>query len=249
MRTAVTYRRVSTGRQAEEGESLEAQQAALLRYCRDNDLQLTSEHEDAGKSGRSRTGRPGLEAAMGAVCKSRGVLVVYSLSRLARSIKDAAAILDELRACGADLSIVDMKLDTANIYGELIFNLIAAMAQFESQLIGQRTKTGHAHLRSKHGANVIGQPPYGYSRAKGTRDIIKHPGEQAILAAIRRWRKPICPGEPPTPYSIIAQRLNEAGHVTRESKRFPHGGPWTEGSVYRILNGRKKKAPAGGTHD
>jgi site-specific DNA recombinase len=230
MRTAVTYRRVSTGRQADEGDSLEAQQMALVRFCKDNGLALAGEFEDAGKSGRSLRGRPALEAALRAVCESKGVLVVYSLSRLARSIKDAAAILDRLRNCGADLAIVDMKLDTSNIYGELIFNMVASLAQFESQLIGHRTKAAHKHLKKKHGVNVLGPPPYGYQRAKGSRVVEPEPDEQKTIRKARLLRKPPYKGAPPVSYKQVARQLNELGFRTRLE------GEWTEGSVWRILN-------------
>ena len=232
-RQAVTYRRVSTGRQAIDGESLEAQAIALERYCQGNALTLTHAFEDAGKSGRSRAKRPGLESALRAVGEAKGVLVVYSLSRLARSIRDASSILSELRAMKADLAIVDMKLDTSNIYGELVFNMMASLAQFESQLIGQRTQVAHSHLKKKHGHNPIGQPSYGYARGKGSRERVENAAEQAVIALARQLRQPttLCGG--PTSFDVIAEQLNALGHRTRK------GGLWHGYSVQRIL----RKAP------
>jgi DNA invertase Pin-like site-specific DNA recombinase len=254
---AFIYLRVSTPGQAKNGVSISRgddigfQEERCRALCAFKGWEVAGVFSDAGITGRRKGDkkRDGLAAGTDATCKAQGVLVVFAVARLGRSAGYIHNMADKLEDAGANIASACEPIDTSTAMGRAFFGVTAVFAQLESDQISDRTRAAHKFLRDAYKANVIGQPPYGYSRAKGTRDLIKHPGEQAILAAVRRWRKPICPGEPPTPYSIIAQRLNEAGHVTRESKRFPHGGPWTEGSVYRILNGRKKKAPAGGTHD
>jgi DNA invertase Pin-like site-specific DNA recombinase len=96
---------VSTAEQAAEGVSLEAQAARLAAWCGAHGYTLTSAdvHADAGYSGKRADNRPGLQAALDAVCGAGGVLVVYALSRLARSTRDALQIAERLERAGADL--------------------------------------------------------------------------------------------------------------------------------------------------
>ena len=96
MQTAIGYVRVSTAGQATEVVSLEAQRAKIEAWCLANDVQLAGLFVDAGISGKRADNRPELQTALNAVTKSKGVLVVYSLSRLARSTKDTITISEEL---------------------------------------------------------------------------------------------------------------------------------------------------------
>ena len=81
---AVGYLRVSTDQQALDGVSLDAQEAKVRDYCALHGLELVGQFTDAGLSGKRADNRAGLQSAIDAVCEIRRVLVVYSLSRLAR---------------------------------------------------------------------------------------------------------------------------------------------------------------------
>jgi len=102
MQTAIGYCRVSTQQQAEEGVSLEAQKAKIAAWCLANDATLGQVFVDAGISGKRADNRPELQSALNAVTASKGVLVVYNLSRLARSTKDTLLISERLDKAGAD---------------------------------------------------------------------------------------------------------------------------------------------------
>lgn len=226
-RPAFTYRRVSTLGQVDEGISLEAQALELASYCKSRPWPLVGEFEDAGRSARSMRRRPGLKAALDAVCEAKGVLVVYSLSRLARSIGDAVAILKRLQGAGADLAVVNMQVDTTTPGGKLIYHILMAIAEFESEQTGERVKGAHAHLRKKHGRNVISPVRYGWTREKGRAGEHKPqpvPAEQATLKLIRSWRS-----EPTRPYTWIAVQLN-ARQIPA-----PGGGQWNGRSVCRVV--------------
>ena len=84
----VGYCRVSTVDQATEGVSLAAQRARIEAWCTAHDHELVTVHEDRGLSGGRLDNRAGLLAALDDVCQRRGVLAVYSLSRMARSTRD-----------------------------------------------------------------------------------------------------------------------------------------------------------------
>ena len=91
MKQAVGYIRVSTERQADEGVSLEAQKGKIAAWCAANGYELVTVYVDAGISGKRKDTRPELQNALKAIKKDTA-LVVYSLSRLARSTKDAISI-------------------------------------------------------------------------------------------------------------------------------------------------------------
>ncbi|MBX3328352.1 MAG: recombinase family protein, partial [Nitrospira sp.] len=84
---AIGYARVSTEGQAVDGVSLEAQQARIRAWCEANGYTLIGLHVDAGLSGCRADNRPALQASITEACKHKAALIVYSLSRLARSTK------------------------------------------------------------------------------------------------------------------------------------------------------------------
>ena len=161
---AVGYVRVSTDGQAQEGVSLDAQREHLRAWCRVNGYTLTDIHEDAGLSGRRAANRPGLMSALAESTAVRGrALVVYSLSRIARSTKDMLEIADRLERSGADLVSLTERIDTTSAAGRMVFRMLAVLAEFERDLIAERTRSALALKRAR--GECVGQVPFGYQRA------------------------------------------------------------------------------------
>ena len=117
MGSASIYLRVSTAGQVAEGVSLEAQEARARKWAEANGYIVAGVHCDAGISGKRAGNRPGLQSALTEVCRNKGALVVYSLSRLARSTKDAITIAERLEKAGADLVSLSEKIDTTSAAG------------------------------------------------------------------------------------------------------------------------------------
>src|SRR5579863_7593107 len=92
-KTAIGYVRVSTSAQADEGVSLDTQRAKVKAYCDLHGLDLMRTHADEGMSGGRADNRPGLQAVLKSVCRHKGVLVVYSPSRFARSTRDCIDLI------------------------------------------------------------------------------------------------------------------------------------------------------------
>ncbi len=185
----VGYVRVSTELQATEGVSLDAQQGRIEAWCRANGGELAEGdlHVDAGISGKRADNRPGLQAALGAVAERPGAaLVVYSLSRLARSTKDTIAIAERLEKAGADLVSLSEKIDTTTAAGKMVFRMLAVLAEFERDLVSERTKGAVAHKRSK--GERIGQVPYGQSLDADGRTVRADPAALEVIASMRRWK-------------------------------------------------------------
>ena len=96
---AIGYVRVSTRAQASDGVSLDAQRLAIESECERRGLRLVATHADEGVSGR-KASRPGLAQAIADAKRLKASLVVYSLSRFARSAKDALALISDLDRAG-----------------------------------------------------------------------------------------------------------------------------------------------------
>ena len=98
---AAIYIRVSTQGQEEDGTSLDTQLERCRAYSLGHGYTVVAEHHDKDLSGARADNRPGLQNAITAACKRKAVLVVYSLSRLARCTRDAIDLAASLSAAGA----------------------------------------------------------------------------------------------------------------------------------------------------
>lgn len=185
---AIGYARVSTDSQVTDGVSLEAQQAKIRAWCEANGYTLVGLHVDAGFSGCRSDNRPGLQEALSAACKHKAALVVYSLSRLARSTKDAIAISERLARSGADLVSLSERIDTTTAAGKMVFRMLAVLAEFERDQIAERTKGALGHLRNQ-GKRISGRIPYGYDLAPDRENLVPNPREQEGLQVIRALRQ------------------------------------------------------------
>jgi DNA invertase Pin-like site-specific DNA recombinase len=134
----VGYARVST-----EQQDLTAQRDALSA------MGITADriYVDHGLTGTDRN-RPGLREAM-AACRDGDTFVVTKLDRLARSVRDAHEIVDELAQRNVKLSIGGSVHDPTDPIGKLLFNVLAMVAEFESDLIRARTREGMKIAKAK----------------------------------------------------------------------------------------------------
>ncbi len=183
---AVAYLRVSTEQQATEGVSLAAQRKRIEAYCEASGLALGCVFSDEGISGSRASNRPGLDAALKATCASKGVLVVYSLSRLARSTRDTLEIAARLEKCGADLCSLSEKIDTTSASGKMVFRLLAVLAEFERDQTAERTRFA-LRFKRERGQRWCNDPPYGY-RWRGNA-LQEHPAEQRVIRRAAKLRR------------------------------------------------------------
>jgi len=184
---AIGYIRVSTEGQVEDGVSLDAQRSKLETWAKLHDEPVLLVFEDAGISGSSMTQRPGLQEALREVCQRKATLVVYSLSRLARSTKDTLTISDRLAKSGAELVSLSEKIDTTSASGKMVFRMLAVLAEFERDQISERTRTAMAHLR-KGGRRISRFAPFGWDFDHTGTALVENPSEQLVLAHIHKQR-------------------------------------------------------------
>jgi site-specific DNA recombinase len=187
MMQAIGYVRVSTEGQATEGISLEAQRARIDAWCTANGYELLSIEVDAGISGGRAENRPALQRALTRTCAVKAALVVYSLSRLARSTKDAIAISDRLAKSGADLVSLSERIDTTSATGKMIFRMLAVLAEFERDQIAERTKGALSHLKAQ-GKRISGRIPFGYDLETDGETLATNAAEQSTVRVIYTLR-------------------------------------------------------------
>lgn len=182
MASAIGYIRVSTEAQAQDGVSLDMQRAKIEAWAMLNDYTLTAAHMDAGISGKSAANRPALQAAL-ADCRKGSALVVYSLSRLARSTKDTIEISERLAKSGTDLVSLSEKIDTTSAAGKMVFRMLAVLAEFERDQISERTDSAMQHKKGKQ--ELVGAIPYGFALAADGVNLIPNAVEQDVIQQAR----------------------------------------------------------------
>ncbi len=150
MRVAI-YCRVSTDEQ-----TVAPQLDSLRDYAAARGLEVVEEYIDHGVSG-SKDRRPALDEMM-AKAKRRAFdgIAVVRLDRLARSVRHLANLAAELEALGVALIVLEQGIDTSTPAGRLLFNVLGAIAEFESDLIGERVAAGMR--AAKRRGKVLGRP-------------------------------------------------------------------------------------------
>ena len=180
MKNAVIYCRVSTEEQA-EGVSLEAQEAKCLNYAKDNSIHVYGFYVD-DSSGKDEKHRLEFQKAVESCCKNKATLIVYSISRASRSVMDLYSLVDRLEKAGADFVSLTEHFDTTTAAGKMFFGIMAVLAQFERELISERTKMALAHKKSK--GERTGGVPYGMKLAKDGVHLLPNEEELDTLAYI-----------------------------------------------------------------
>lgn len=102
---------------------------------------------DHGASGKLAS-RPGLSQALDGLTPG-GKLVVWRLDRLGRSLVNLVRLLDDLGKRGIGFQSITEHIDTASSGGRLVFHMMAALAEFEHNLISERTRAGVAVARAE----------------------------------------------------------------------------------------------------
>jgi len=144
------YVRVST-----DGQDTEMQESELKEYCARRGWESIL-YRDRGQSG-AKQDRPALNSLLSDLRKRRlHVVLVWSLDRLARSLKQLLSISEECRSLGVDLVSLRQNIDTTLPAGRLTFQILGAVAEFERELLRDRVKSGMAQAR--RAGKRIGRP-------------------------------------------------------------------------------------------
>lgn len=158
---AALYARVSTEEQT-EGYSLDAQITCCREHCEAQGWQVVSEYLDPAFSGRS-VQRPGFQQMMeDARAGLFDILLVHKLDRFSRSLRDTIVYLGHLAEVGVGVLSLQERFDYTTPSGRLLMHMLAALAQWYSENLGQEIQKGLAQ-RAREGL-WLGDLATGYCR-------------------------------------------------------------------------------------
>ena len=174
---AIGYVRVSTQGQADDGVSLDMQRSKIAAWADLHDAELLDVFADEGVSGM-KSDRAGLLDAMAAAERHGAALVVYSISRLSRSTIDLLSTSERLDKAGCDLVSLSEQIDTSTAAGRMVFRMLSTMAEFERDLVSERTKAALSHKKAKQ--ERVGGIPHGFKLAADGVHLVPAEREQEI---------------------------------------------------------------------
>lgn len=231
-RRCAIYTRKSTSVGLEqEFNSLDAQREACLSYIQRQPgwMALEPRYDDGGFTG-ANTDRPAFQRLLQDVDAGRvDVVVVYKVDRLSRSLLDFAKVMERFNAAGTSFVSVTQNFSTADAMGRLTLNMLMSFAEFEREMISERTRDKIAASRRK-GKWTGGSVPLGYSVVD--KKLVVNELEAAlvreIFALYHEHRSALA----------VVRILNERQHTPRRNTmsglaRRPRA--WVTNDVYRIL--------------
>lgn len=147
MKRCVIYSRVST-----EGQEVENQIKLLKEIAERKGYQLVDVISDVMSGTKGRADRKGFDKLIkGSIKKEWDSILVWSVDRLGRSLKDLVSFLDEINSVNCDLYIHQSGIDTSTPSGKMMFQMIGVFAEFERSMISERVKLGLARTDKKLG--------------------------------------------------------------------------------------------------
>lgn len=225
---AVIYRRVSTGRQAEDGASLVDQESDLVAYCKSRKWEIVGNCSDSASGWKaSLKHRPGMRKALKLCQDEQAALVIYDLSRLARSVVAGGRIIEDLKSWGCPLVVLKVGIDTSTSVGELVTTILLAVAKWESDAKSDYIKRANRAIVRAKGYRTQGRQPYGYAIQGGQRVPVD--SEQQTIRRARTLRRG------GLSLAAIAAQLDDEGLLPR------NGGSWAPGTIAKIVSERKIK--------
>lgn len=218
MKVAI-YVRVSTDEQAEEGYSIAAQRDRLLAFCMSQGWEVVGTYIDDGVSAKDLE-RPELKRLLNDMESALfDVVLVYRLDRLTRSVIDLYTLLQRFERHNVKFKSATEVYDTTTAMGRLFITLVAALAQWERENLGERVRFGMEQM-VREGKRPGGPVPFGYAPDGIT--VIEE--EKEICRELRRLYMVERLG-----FRSIAVNLNQRGMLKR-------GEEWAAQTVWYVLD-------------
>ena len=223
MKKVVGYIRVSTTLQKEKGNSISNQIDLIKKYCNQNELQLDRIFEDKGISGMKKN-RLGLNEMFESIKNDNiDCVIVYSLSRLGRKLKDVIEFIDELTKHNIQFISLKENFNNNDIVGKLMFNILGSINEFEVNLVSERIRDVKQFKKSKNEV-YCGNILFGKKRIG--KKLVNNDEELEILKKISDLRSMNYS------YNKISKYLNDNNILSKEKCK------WYGSSVRSVyLNG------------
>lgn len=234
------YIRVSSARQANEGDSLPAQRAAIHREAERRqqnerwDRYEIEFYEDAGRSGKNQN-RPELQRLRDDIEAGRvDEVIAYKLDRITRSISDFADLWDFFSRHDVNLFCIRDNFDTDAAMGRAMLHIVMVFAQLERELTGERTRATMLHRAEQGMWNH--RPPYGYRIGEDGKLTIDLEFAQVIQKHF------FDAAESLGSVGAVTRHVRQLGiqvpkHTTRTGKTFG-GKPFERRQVQKVLTNR-----------
>src|SRR5664279_6547910 len=185
--TTYGYARVSTVRQADEGESLEVQQRTIAGYALMHGMKVDQVFVERGVSGSKPVSERPQGAALLAVIRPGDTVITPKLDRMFRSALDALGVLADLKKQGVALHMIDLGGDvTTNGISKLVFTILSAVAEAERDRTRERIAEVKLDQRKRH-RYLGGTAPFGW-RVGSEGELVEVPEQQQAIGRIRALR-------------------------------------------------------------
>jgi site-specific DNA recombinase len=232
-RRCAIYTRKSTSVGLEQDfNSLDAQREACTAYIQKQPgWTLVDERYDDGGFTGANTERPAFQRLLTDIEAGKiDVVVVYKVDRLSRSLLDFAKLMERFGQAGASFVSVTQNFSTADAMGRLTLNMLMSFAEFEREMIGERTRDKIAAARRK-GKWTGGPIPLGYT-VHEKRLVVNEPEAvlvREIFVLYLEQRSTLA----------VARLLNETNRFTKRrvatNGRIREARPWTKPDVLRVI--------------
>jgi len=233
-RCAIYTRKSSEEGLEQEFNSLQAQREACEAYIRSQRhegwVSIQTGYDDGGFSGGTME-RPALQRLLGDVKAGRiGIIVVYKVDRLTRSLADFARLVEIFDAQGVSFVSVTQQFNTTGSMGRLTLNVLLSFAQFEREVTGERIRDKIAASKKK-GMWMGGSVPLGYDAS--ARTLVINPAEaetvRRIFALYREFGGVRRVKEEADRLGLTTKCRTTANGVERGGK------PFSRGHLYNLL--------------
>jgi putative DNA-invertase from lambdoid prophage Rac len=182
------YARVSTARQATDGESLDVQRRMIEGYAHMHGLVLDEIVVEEGVSGSVPLNERSAGGAMLARLKAGDIVIAAKLDRCFRSALDALNVVEQLKTRGVKLHLLDLGGDIAgNGLSKLFLTIAAAFAEAERDRIRERVAQTKADQKAR-GRYLGGKVPFGF-RIGEDGQLVEHEAEQQAIRTMIAMRR------------------------------------------------------------
>lgn len=223
MRTAI-YIRVSTEEQVREGYSVSGQKQKLKAFCISQGWEVVGLYPDEGISAKD-TNRPELQRMLKDIKDDKiDCVLVYRLDRLTRSVMDLYNMLDVFEKHDCKFKSATEVYDTTTAMGRMFITIVAALAQWERENMGERISFGYAE-KARQRKYPHSFAPFGYTLDKEQSKLNINPIEAKTIKLIYSQYQHMGMNQ-------VAKYLNDQQIYTK------NGNEWSDNTIMKALRNR-----------
>lgn len=218
-RAAIYTRKSTSAGLEQEFNSLDAQREACQNYARSQGWNVVATYDDGGFTG-ANIDRPAFQRLLADIDAGKvDVVLVYKVDRLSRSLLDFVRVMERFHAAGTSFVSVTQHFSTADAMGRLTLNMLMSFAEYEREMISDRTRDKIVAAR-RRGKWTGGAVPVGYYVVD--HKLVKNAPEAVVIKEV---------------YDLYEAHRSvlEVVRELRARRRTRRGRPWSKDAVLRVL--------------